>query len=889
MFISTIFFGIFNTIFGNHFFIFFAEVISFLFKGTILVAILRKTVNTRYFSDKRSTNWLSFAIFLSLLSNFSWILEFLVGLGIASISEQVLIIVSRLAWSGYIIYYPAITIFIESLIRKGKRLNYVTFLIFFINTILAAIYLLITFFYAQQFEIRILYYYIIQFLYLIVIPICSMALFFDLQNNTLPKILGNQVKLIVFAIIIPQLIFEFLQAYPLDRIPFVIGANNESMIGFSVAFNALLIYYCAKKILKLRFLNINSITQTNQGTIDFLEKFKEILNELSQTSKLEELNYVTKLFFKKAFNIEQSNTKLCLKQLDDNQEIVQTILKDVQHENLIFKNSILVRDEIEFSNFYDNTLEHTIKIGILNALHADIFLPIFHKNNILGYITIEKGARKKFFSKIETDQIIVFSNYLASIVDFINARNLSSLIKNEKEIKEELYNKHQEINQYKESLRYFLTRSDKSKLGIVFYKNRRYSFANKEGGEILPHNLNMLEGHPTVKKIKNLTRLVQQTNSIQYCFAEDVEGAKIKIIAIPIEDSHNIMFIAHYPELFDLLKDQINLLKDPSDWDYLLYLETTESGKLINRLIPSSSQTFINFKIDLLKISLSKKAILLHSSDEDMTILADIIHNINLKEVMHTLELKSVEKNNEIAIKLFGINPIFGTSSEEPLLKKLDKNGTLLIKNIHFLSIETQDLLAEFLRYGYFRVFKSDQKIATDVRIICSSNNNLKNLVQENSFSKDLFEELRKTHLKMPSLVSLDKKEMENLTNSLSEQAIQSEPLKRALELSEKEKSKIIDSAPISLVELKKKVEKTLISKSRKVNIYEEAEFNPEFNLEDPVLFNASKLGKKALKDPAVLAELWNKFKNQNKIATFLGVNRSSISRRFKDYKISIE
>ena len=46
-------------------------------------------------------------------------------------------------------------------------------------------------------------------------------------------------------------------------------------------------------------------------------------------------------------------------------------------------------------------------------------------------------------------------------------------------------------------------------------------------------------------------------------------------------------------------------------------------------------------------------------------------------------------------------------------------------------------------------------------------------------------------------------------------------------------------------------------------------------------------IGKKALKDPQIMSLLWEKFeKNQNRIATFLGVNRSSVNRRCKDYNL---
>ena len=52
--------------------------------------------------------------------------------------------------------------------------------------------------------------------------------------------------------------------------------------------------------------------------------------------------------------------------------------------------------------------------------------------------------------------MLVFASYLSNIINLLQNRNLEMLIQQEKELKEELYSKHQEINQYKESIRSFL-------------------------------------------------------------------------------------------------------------------------------------------------------------------------------------------------------------------------------------------------------------------------------------------------------------------------------------------------------------------------------------------------------------------------------------------------
>jgi transcriptional regulator with PAS, ATPase and Fis domain len=84
------------------------------------------------------------------------------------------------------------------------------------------------------------------------------------------------------------------------------------------------------------------------------------------------------------------------------------------------------------------------------------------------------------------------------------------------------------------------------------------------------------------------------------------------------------------------------------------------------------------------------------------------------------------------------------------------------------------------------------------------------------------------------------------------------------------------------------RIQDILMNKSKKNHIYEETQFDPAYNITDPELVQAARLGKKALKDPKTMALLWRKFQNQNKIATFLGVNRSSVNRRCKEYKLDL-
>ncbi len=114
--------------------------------------------------------------------------------------------------------------------------------------------------------------------------------------------------------------------------------------------------------------------------------------------------------------------------------------------------------------------------------------------------------------------------------------------------------------------------------------------------------------------------------------------------------------------------------------------------------------------------------------------------------------------------------------------------ATLFIQNIHFLDSESQEYLAELIRYGFYRRVKSEQRIPTTVRIICSTNQDLQTLVREQKFSATLFNELSRTSLAMPSLVTLPENELPSLADGLTEQAIKTDDLKNFLEFTDREK-----------------------------------------------------------------------------------------------------
>jgi ankyrin repeat protein len=132
----------------------------------------------------------------------------------------------------------------------------------------------------------------------------------------------------------------------------------------------------------------------------------------------------------------------------------------------------------------------------------------------------------------------------------------------------------------------------------------------------------------------------------------------------------------------------------------------------------------------------------------------------------------------------------------------------------------------------------------------------------------------------------MNESEIDDLACGFFQQALADKTFEKILEFDKRDLKRIIDSRPTSVLELKKRVQSFLTQKSRNNNICVEKTVDPGYQITDPELVKIARLGKHALKDEKAMTILWNKFKNQNKIATFLGVNRSSVNRRCKDYNL---
>ena len=902
--ISTLFYIILS-ILSSYPFLMIVNLISLILKTFIFIGFLKYAKPDTH--NRKDRLFLILLLIAAIIEDLSWILllgKILFFPGLTGVLNVAIGYIIKMSWAFYAIEYLVLSIFIENLIERTPSVNLRKKIFLSISSIFIISFCFITTFYIATYELtslqlRIEELYTIYAL-TILMPFTIYATIKSLRKNRVPRILNKQITILIQFLILPRIISDFIQYFPFNfgqRFTHYYPMSAISTIVLTIA-----LYYVSRKVIGLRFLNFQNHVQEHRR-YDFVDRFKDTLEELAKAGSIKELSLITQTFFKGAFDIPGNRVSLHLRtinpiegssykiELNEVETLSETFLSNShpELEKCVNKVKILIYDEIDFNNFYDpNYADETI-IQFMDTINADIFLPIYKNHSIIGYIIIERYARfHEFYSHIERDEMLVFASYLGNIINLLQNRNLDSLIYQEKELKEELYRKHQEINQYKESIHSFLKNTKQKEIGIIFYKQRHFVFANQAAKEIIKININTNQGAPITKALKTIAQQVEEYKAPQTCITKTSDGQRIVVTGVPNLEKNHVIITVYYPEFSDIITSQVNHLKDPTAWDYLLYLETTKPGQLINQLIPGSGEQLLQFKITLLQMSLSKKALLLEMAPDDLMPTVELLHHISMRNTLHVLTLQGHGKNHDIAIKLFGINTIFGVNPEntKPLLEKLDGDGTLFIKNIEFMDLETQEYLAEFIKYGYYRIFKSNQKMASSVRIICSTNQNLTAMVQEGTFSQALLNELKKTSLSMPSLLTLPESELTELAQGLAEQAIKTDDFKNLLDLNQKDKTKIVQSKPASLQELKIRVQQLLAHKSKESNIEQEIHFDPAYDISDPDLIQAARLGKHALRDQRMMVLLWNKFKNQNKIAAFLGVNRSSVNRRCKEYNL---
>ncbi len=426
------------------------------------------------------------------------------------------------------------------------------------------------------------------------------------------------------------------------------------------------------------------------------------------------------------------------------------------------------------------------------------------------------------------------------------------------------------------------------KIGVITFKNNKFAYCNQPAKDLLGTDLNKEKGLAVTRTLNTLSNDTATYLSPKRALVRASDGQPLVAITTPNVQKNNTVITVSNPTIADLVKDHLRALKDSDKWDYLLALKTSDEGAKINQVLPADTPTILSCKISLLEQSLAATSMLIEvAGEEDGEMLGQVAHAVTKRKVLEEIVLRRTADDEGLMCTLFGMNPIFRTNQEKALFEQLDGNGTLVLHNIHLLSIPVQKKLLEYVRFGRFSPYKSDQVQEADVVLVCTTSQDLQEHVARGTFLKELYLELKSTSVWIPSLTTLPDDEFLELAEGLREQMVQAKVYENMLHFSEYDRRKLLASRCVSLHELKSKIQNLLHKKLRKQSIGTETVIDPAFGVVDPDLAHAARLGKHALKDPKMLAMLMSKFKqSRSKIAQFLGVNRSTVSRRCAQFGI---
>lgn len=662
--------------------------------------------------------------------------------------------------------------------------------------------------------------------------------------------------------------------------------------------------WCGYTLIKLRFLNRTSdVTFACEAA--YMDLFSQGVQELLKAKNIPELKNSLIALFKRAFDIPSehiiihifsSKEEEMMYDYQFRQDAFATIVQEalIPHLSLLEDNGVmrsqapeglaaliadskvLIREDLEFTAFYE-PLDLQEAIQFLDTLRSDVFMPLYSRSTLLGYIRFARQARpKNFFTGMEKRLLIAWGAYLDHIVHLIRYANFEKVVTRQKELIEYAYEQYQQLEHYRESFENLDKYDKEGTQGIVVYKNR-HLFGDKRAHALLSNDVFTNPLHALAKTLRTSGSSIERMRIGQRIAITDSEGKKLTVFGMYAEPLKSVLFLIGYPDRLELLSQAFKYAHH-LDRPYALYLETTKNGALLNELMPACSKTFSLFKVAFLKAALSKKVILLDIPTKDLLPSVEVIHAISMRSQLHVLGMKEPEKNHEVAATLFGFTHHF---QDSPLLQKLNDVGTLFIENVHLLELKTQERLAEFISCGFFRPLRSTIKIESNVRLIVSSPHNLQLLAQEGRFSLALASILNAHRLYFPCLAHVSTDELHEAIIDYGYQILRARNLLYPSYISAEVRNAILELYPASLYELKSAIDDALaVKRLPKIAYYEDMTTAHE------EVEHALRLGKNALKDMRVMAVLWKRFGNCAHIATLLGVHRSSVLKRCREYNL---
>lgn len=736
-----------------------------------------------------------------------------------------------------------------------------------------------------------------------------------LLNSQLPFIVRKQTKYICF-MFVPSILVQplwILQKYnitPQNDIDFEIFTFFVSLLAIGS------FYYGFFALLRLRMFNAYDHVQ-ELFPRNLIPQLTQACHDICDSKKLEEFGRITRAYFEKTFRIDQDDVTLYIRATHHESntkaaEAVRTLdaveavfareqdTSDAQPElwadlrEKIKHKSCVVRAEVEYDEQFGLDAQASELRSFMEKINAEVFLPIFyHQTTLVGYIIVERTKHtNKVVSANELDNMLAYADYLGYAIADLQKGDIALVEKECFTYQRQSLQRLQELEYCYEGMRALMQAQTSEAVSMIYGKQRGLRVASADGAKLL----GLPEGSLAVKgsyeqPIQQLMRDFKKYRKECSIVLKDAQRNPLRFSVMQDSKGRDAVVLVSRPTISEFFSfPSFANIHESTDWGYTVFLRLTTSGKSIERFIPASQGLLFDFKVKFLHALASRRPLLLLGAEDDVERLATLAHHSGAHGEGHTnfheLSLEHAEQDRKIAFQLFGAPALGSNERVQGVLTTLNVSGTLFIEHVERLSLETQELLARFFTTGLFSSFYSKQRSSSNAIVICSSQENLKQLVEQGLFSAALYEELMLNVLELPLLATMPKEQVKELIHGISHQVLK-EPLGAdAPILSNNSIDQLLAQLPESICTLRQQV-KDLVEAQlplEEVHTLVDAGFDDV----DVLVAQARRQGRAALKNKQLFCALIASLKSYVRVAEILDVDRTTVYRTCKKYNLSV-
>lgn len=823
--------------------------------------------------------------------------------GISSACLPIVLFVSRMVHAAWPFYALLYTIFVEHLADANWKWRKRHYCLVSIAAVLGSCFVYLAcsgFGSGQELPGEV---FILLLVRIFVFAACSSSLIVlirkFLTQPELPRIARSQTKVAMVWVLGTGVVMQPLWILKEN----IFGASSFFINTLVPILSVILIgglYFSLYRLFKLRLFNATNYV-TDFWETSFIHPFCEATSEVRAATSLPEIGMIIKSFFKNAFGFAHDEVKLYLRPTHHEQNLeaakavctipfVETVCSESLSGDLaerIRKKRMLVYSDVEYEKLYDLSPDAKDFYFFMERIQAEIFIPIYGERSLVGYIVVERHARNdKLVCDTEVSGMLAFVDHVSQVIDRLQQFDSKLLERENLDLKYKTYQLFQETEHTREGMRAIMKSQSCQAVGMIFVKNKRFLCASKETCTMLgvPEGSNLLpeiyEAH--VRQLFDDFRKYRIERSL---LLADAQKNPLRFTIIRDTNKHGAVVLVSYPSVSEAFNLPIMGLRTYEDWMYAIFLRTTQSGKLVENFIPANSGGFLDFKITFLRTVFARRPVLLQGATDDVRKLAELYNHIAARTMLEKLVPEYPEQNNELAMRLFGL-----PGQQQGLFEKLSLSGTLLLEHVDRLSLETQQQLAEFFTTGHFHHVHSKRLLTSDALVICTSKVDLKALVDEGRFSKELYEHLAQNTLAIPSLISISKQELTDLISGISFQLIsEGKELAQFVTLTPAEIDEVItELLPSSVCDLREQIMLRLQSRLHKQGLAGAVSLDAGFNETDTTIAQARRLGKTGLKNEELFRKVMALVKSSTKGGEIFGVDRSTIIRYCRRYQIEL-